>query len=147
MADDAEPDGTRAVCCFDASALLLTPHHGLAAPEEDEPHDFPDLDIGVARASKDGTTVLAAHTKDVLSVAFSADNRQIVSGSRDKSIKLWNTLGECKYTIIEDLIRLLQNAGWLTREKSATGVAGSVFGQETPLILTSHGHVTTHFVA
>ena len=39
------------------------------------------------------------HTKDVLSVAFSVDNRQIVSGSRDKTIKLWNTLGECKYTI------------------------------------------------
>merc|ERR1711982_101575 len=32
----------------------------------------------------------------VLSVAFSADNRQIVSGSRDRSLKLWNTLGECK---------------------------------------------------
>merc|ERR1719506_1025609 len=41
------------------------------------------------------------HTKDVLSVAFSVDNRQIVSGSRDKSVKLWNTLGECKYTIQE----------------------------------------------
>merc|ERR1711879_421334 len=39
------------------------------------------------------------HTKDMGSVAFSADNRQIVSGSRDKTIKLWNTLGECKYTI------------------------------------------------
>jgi WD40 repeat protein len=39
------------------------------------------------------------HKKDVLSVAFSADNRQIVSGSRDKTIKLWNTLGQCKYTI------------------------------------------------
>ena len=26
---------------------------------------------------------------------------QIVSGSRDKTIKLWNTLGECKYTIGE----------------------------------------------
>lgn len=39
------------------------------------------------------------HTKDVMSVAFSADNRQIVSGSRDHSIKLWNTLGVCKYTI------------------------------------------------
>lgn len=39
------------------------------------------------------------HEKDVLSVAFSVDNRQIVSGSRDKTIKLWNTLGECKYTI------------------------------------------------
>jgi len=35
-------------------------------------------------------------------VAFSADNRQIVSGSRDNTIKLWNTLGECKYTITED---------------------------------------------
>jgi len=34
-----------------------------------------------------------------LSVAFSADNRQIVSGSRDKTIKLWNTLAQCKYTI------------------------------------------------
>lgn len=42
------------------------------------------------------------HSKDVLSVAFSSDNRQIVSASRDRSIKLWNTLGECKFTIIED---------------------------------------------
>lgn len=38
------------------------------------------------------------HSKDVLSVAFSADNRQIVSGSRDRTIKVWNTLGQCKYT-------------------------------------------------
>merc|ERR1712085_133119 len=42
------------------------------------------------------------HTKDVNSVAFSADNRQIVSGSRDRTIKLWNTLAECKYTISEE---------------------------------------------
>jgi guanine nucleotide-binding protein subunit beta-2-like 1 protein len=42
-----------------------------------------------------------SHTKDVLSVAFSVDNRQIVSGSRDKTIKLWNTLGECKFTVSE----------------------------------------------
>merc|ERR1711976_659769 len=41
------------------------------------------------------------HTKDVLSVAFSADNRQIVSAARDRTIKLWNTLGICKYTIQE----------------------------------------------
>lgn len=45
------------------------------------------------------TRIFSGHTKDVLSVAFSADNRQIVSGSRDKTIKLWNTLGVCKYTI------------------------------------------------
>merc|ERR1712018_907663 len=31
-------------------------------------------------------------------VAFSADNRQICSSSRDKTIKMWNTLGECKWT-------------------------------------------------
>ena len=51
-----------------------------------------------------GTTTrqFVGHTKDVLSVAFSADNRQIVSGARDKTIKLWNTLGVCKYTIQED---------------------------------------------
>merc|ERR1711881_626985 len=34
--------------------------------------------------------------------ALSADNRQIVSGSRDKTIKLWNTLAQCKYTISEE---------------------------------------------
>jgi guanine nucleotide-binding protein subunit beta-2-like 1 protein len=39
------------------------------------------------------------HTKDCLSVAFSPDNRQIVSGSRDHTIKLWNVIGECKFTI------------------------------------------------
>lgn len=37
-----------------------------------------------------------------LSIAFES-HRQIVSGSRDKTIKLWNTLGECKYTIQEDV--------------------------------------------
>jgi guanine nucleotide-binding protein subunit beta-2-like 1 protein len=50
-------------------------------------------------ATGETTRRFVGHTKDVLSVAFSADNRQIVSGSRDKTIKLWNTLGVCKYTI------------------------------------------------
>jgi len=45
------------------------------------------------------TRRFVGHTKDVMSVAFSADNRQIVSGARDHTIKLWNTLGVCKYTI------------------------------------------------
>jgi len=45
------------------------------------------------------TRRFVAHTKDINSVAFSADNRQIVSGSKDKTIRLWNTLGECKITI------------------------------------------------
>jgi guanine nucleotide-binding protein subunit beta-2-like 1 protein len=41
-----------------------------------------------------------------VSCCFQADNRQIVSGSRDRTIKLWNTLGECKYTI-EDQARVI----------------------------------------
>ncbi|KAI3842518.1 hypothetical protein MKX03_034384 [Papaver bracteatum] len=32
-------------------------------------------------------------------VAFATDNTEIVSASRDRSIKVWNTLGECKNTI------------------------------------------------
>jgi len=38
------------------------------------------------------------HTSDVNSVAFSMDSRQVVSGSRDKTIKVWNTRSECKFT-------------------------------------------------
>ncbi len=47
-------------------------------------------------------STLLSFSQDVMSVAFSADNRQIVSGSRDKTIKLWNTLAQCKYTIQEE---------------------------------------------
>jgi len=42
------------------------------------------------------------HTKDVLTCSFSADNRQIASGGRDNKIKIWNTKGECKFTVEED---------------------------------------------
>ncbi|CAK9869434.1 unnamed protein product [Sphagnum jensenii] len=38
------------------------------------------------------TTPVVGHTKDERSVAF---NRQILSGSRGKTIKLWNMLGDC----------------------------------------------------
>ena len=37
------------------------------------------------------------HTKDVLSVAFSADNRQIVSAARDKTIKVTQGLLTINY--------------------------------------------------
>uniref|UniRef100_A0A8B9HIY2 Small ribosomal subunit protein RACK1 n=1 Tax=Astyanax mexicanus TaxID=7994 RepID=A0A8B9HIY2_ASTMX len=68
---------------------------------------FPDMILSASRGKRVcamGTTTrrFVGHTKDVLSVAFSADNRQIVSGSRDKTIKLWNTLGVCKYTIQDE---------------------------------------------
>ena len=60
------------------------------------------------------TRRFVGHTKDVLSVAFSADNRQIVSGSRDKTVKLWNTLGVCKYTIqVNNLVFRVDNSLYL----------------------------------
>jgi guanine nucleotide-binding protein subunit beta-2-like 1 protein len=40
------------------------------------------------------------HADDVLSASFSPDNRLIVSGSRDKTIKVWNTRGECKGDLV-----------------------------------------------
>ncbi len=52
-------------------------------------------------ATGNTTRTFVGHVNDVLSVSFSADNRQIVSGSRDKTIKLWNTLGDCKFTITD----------------------------------------------
>ena len=42
---------------------------------------------------------LSGHKKDVLSVCFSPDNRLIMSCGRDRTIKLWNTLGECQFTL------------------------------------------------
>lgn len=55
-----------------------------------------DLNKGVT------TRQFVGHKGDVLSVSFSPDNRQIVSSSRDKTIKLWNTRGECKFNIVEN---------------------------------------------
>jgi guanine nucleotide-binding protein subunit beta-2-like 1 protein len=45
------------------------------------------------------TRRFVSHTRDALSCCFSPDNRQIVSGGRDKNIKIWNTVGECKFTV------------------------------------------------
>ena len=55
-----------------------------------------DLNTGLT------TRRFVGHTSDVLSVSFSADNRRIVSGARDRTIKLWNTLGECKGDIKDE---------------------------------------------
>lgn len=42
---------------------------------------------------------LVGHTKDVLSVGLSADDRQIITGGLDHNIKIWNTRSECKHTV------------------------------------------------
>merc|ERR1712146_242070 len=42
------------------------------------------------------------HSKDVLSTAFSPDNRHVLSGGRDGKLKIWNVKGECVYTLEKD---------------------------------------------
>jgi len=49
-----------------------------------------DLNTGTRRS------VFRGHTNDVTSVAFSPCNRQIVSGSRDRTIMVWNTIADPK---------------------------------------------------
>lgn len=48
-----------------------------------------------------GKTVrqLVGHKRDVLSVAVSHDDRQIMTGGLDNQIKVWNTQGMCKHTV------------------------------------------------
>merc|ERR1712178_114403 len=61
------------------------------------------------------TTKFNGHTADVLSVAFSADNRQIISCGRDKTIKLRNTLGELKWT--QDKTNKSSHSEWVSTVK------------------------------
>lgn len=41
--------------------------------------------------------LFTGHTKDVLSVSFSQDNRMILSGGMDKTLRFWNIKGENKF--------------------------------------------------
>ena len=75
-------------------------------------------DIGTGKT----TRRFVGHTNDVLSVCFSPDNRQIVSSSRDKTIKLWNTLGECKYTITDEC-----HTEWVSTVRFSPNAANPIF--------------------
>lgn len=57
----------------------------------------------------DCITKFLGHTKDALTVAFSPDNRQIVSGGRDSKLKIWNVKGDCMFTIERD-----SHADWIS---------------------------------
>ena len=43
-----------------------------------------------------------SHQGEVISLDWSADNRMIVSGAKDNKIKIWNTLGQLKHTVIDE---------------------------------------------
>ena len=46
--------------------------------------------ISVAHESREQIAILKGHTSDVRSVAFSPDSTQIVSGSSDRTVRLWD---------------------------------------------------------
>ncbi|KAH7024897.1 beta transducin-like protein HET-E2C*40 [Microdochium trichocladiopsis] len=88
--------GSMKVLCFstDAQQVILASKPSLTSEES------PGwLDV---RDASEGTRIVHLHGHDshVLCAAFSADNRRIVSGTRDGIIKIWNaTTGECQSTL------------------------------------------------
>ena len=75
-----------------------------------------DLQSGATSANFQG------HEKDVLSVALSYDNRVVVTGSRDNKLKIWNVVGQCKFTTDED-----SHTDWVTCVRFCPGNRGGHF--------------------
>lgn len=81
-----------------------------------------DLEKGVSLRNFGG------HTSDVNSVAFSSDSRQVVSGSRDNTLRVWNTRGECKFTSVTN-----KHDDWVSCVRFSPNTAN----QQTPTIIST----------
>jgi len=75
-------------------------------------------------ATGDCTRQFHGAKKDLLSVAFSSDNRQILTAGRDKAVRLYNTIGECKLTIDD------AHSDWITAVRYSPAT-------EVPLFVTA----------
>jgi len=76
---------------FNSDGSLLVAATGISAPTEDEIDGLVVWDIGTGTQ----LTTLEGHLASVLAVEISLDNRVIVSGSEDGTIRLWG-IPECK---------------------------------------------------
>ena len=69
--------------------------------------------------------------RDLLSVAFSADNRQILTAGRDRAVRLYNTIGEVKLTIDD------AHSDWITAVRySPSQVSSSLTRARRSLLLS-----------
>jgi WD40 repeat protein len=75
--------------------LKETPHQGITALESSIPFDAKDFQSSDTKTMQ---SIHYGHNASVNSVAFSPNGEQIVSGSRDNTLKLWNKEGECLAT-------------------------------------------------
>src|ERR1700691_3837327 len=99
---DVIRDGSPFIVNFFAPISESTPHIYLSAlpfsPRESiiamhYRSQFPNtlsIHSGQDRTWRAGINVLRGHKDSILSVAFSPDGKQIVSGSDDKSIRVWD---------------------------------------------------------
>ena len=68
--------------------------------------------------------LLSGHSKDVLSVAFSQDNRLIISGGMDKRMIFWNIKGEEKFRS-DDFDGWVSSIKHITQDKESSIAVGS----------------------
>ena len=74
----------------------------------------PELSGGVEPTGECRQT-LAGHTDAVLSVAVSSDGTTAVSGSADKTVRVWDlTTGECRQTLAGHTDGVLSVSAWLS---------------------------------
>lgn len=72
-------------------------------------------------ASGDCSRAFFGAKKDVLSVAFSPDNRQILTAGRDRAVRLYNTIGECKLTVDD------AHSDWITSVRYSPATDSPLF--------------------
>jgi guanine nucleotide-binding protein subunit beta-2-like 1 protein len=67
-------------------------------------------------------TKFLGHSKDVLTCAFSPDNRHIISGGRDGKLNVWNVKGENVYTLDKE-----SHQDWVSCIRFSPATANPIF--------------------
>jgi len=82
-----------------------------------------DVETGVT------TSVLKGHSSDVLSVAYTPSHKQLITASRDRTIRLWNLDGDCM-----NIYDAGEHKDWVTSAKVSIS--------ETPVLVSGSRDAT-----